>query len=177
MFTCELRLFQLASSGLCNIFIVSLSLSLLLPCSLSSQLRQYGIKLLILWVQALQENANDACMELFASAIPHFPPRKTPEGLPLPNPSSSLPASLSPTSGSAPSGLSDRYGVYTSAKGGELSSYKYPSSMSLTTASASKGQLNCRRKPVHAHIITSISLTLYYTRALTCTHMHTLSYM
>ena len=97
------------------------------------------MKLLILWVQALQENTDDACLELFASAIPHFPPRKTPEGLPVVNPSASLPASLSPTSGSAPSGLSDRYGVYVTSEGTQLSSYKYSSCMNLAGASASKG--------------------------------------
>ena len=68
------------------------------------QLRYYGMQLLLLWVQALQENAGDSCMELFASAIPLFPPQKTPMGLPL---------SSSTTALASSGGLGDRYGVYS----------------------------------------------------------------
>ena len=64
------------------------------------------MQLLVLWVEALQENAGDACMELFASVIPHFPPKKTPMGLPI---ASSVAAS---TLGPSP-GIGDRYGIYT----------------------------------------------------------------
>ncbi len=106
-----------------------------------TQLRQYGIKLLVLWLQALQENASDACMELFASAVPHFPPVKTPLGLPVGSPSPSpTPSALS---------LCERYGTYSSTSLGldsqgsttpllpppSLSSSGY----SLAGASASKG--------------------------------------
>ncbi len=70
------------------------------------KIRQYALKLLVLWVQALQENAGDACMELFASAIPHFPPKKTPLGLPT--------DSLNLSTSSA-GGLCERYGVYSSS--------------------------------------------------------------
>ena len=47
-------------------------------------------------------------MELFASAIPHFPPEKTPMGLPAP-PTGHTPSSAMPSS----SGLCERYGVYS----------------------------------------------------------------
>ena len=70
------------------------------------KIRKYALKLLVLWIQALQENAGDACMELFASAIPHFPPNKTPLGLPT--------DSLDTPTFSA-GGLCERYGVYSSS--------------------------------------------------------------
>ena len=73
------------------------------------KLRQFGIRLLVLWVQALQENAGDACMELFASAIPFFPPEKTPMGLPT-DPTSSVTTPPLPSTGT----LCERYGVYSS---------------------------------------------------------------
>ena len=99
----------------------------------SAQLRKFGIKLLVLWLQALRENAGDASMELFASAIPHFPPRKTPLGLPAappppppapqtpPSPpsSSSAPPSRSPSPAPSPynrstsSSVTERYGAYS----------------------------------------------------------------
>jgi hypothetical protein len=63
----------------------------------------------VLWLQALQDHAGDASIELFASAIPNFPPNKTPQGLPMeaatpPNPSSN--SSLT---------LCERYGRYSSS--------------------------------------------------------------
>ena len=70
------------------------------------QLRQCGIKLLVLWLQALQENAGDAAIELFASAVPRFPPSMTPDGLPG--------TSLCSSSSSNPTSLCERYGVYSS---------------------------------------------------------------
>ena len=66
------------------------------------QLRKSGIRLLILWIQALQENADDSCLELFKTAIPHFPPPLTPMGLP----SSSSNTCINP------SVLSSRFGSY-----------------------------------------------------------------
>ena len=78
------------------------------PLSLSPpppQLRQYGIKLVVLWLQALQDAAGDACIELLASAIPHFPPKKTPLGLPV----EATPLTT-PTSSQT---LCERYGRYS----------------------------------------------------------------
>ena len=74
------------------------------------KMRQFGIKLLVLWVQALQENAGDACMELFASAIPYFPPEKTPMGLPTGSAHSVTTPPLSSTGT-----LCERYGVYSTS--------------------------------------------------------------
>ena len=50
-------------------------------------------------------------MEIFASAVPHFPPRKTPMGLPAPANSAHSPAGATPSSSSS---LSERYGTYSS---------------------------------------------------------------
>ena len=58
-----------------------------------------------MWLQALQDNAGDACIELFAAAIPHFPPKKTPLGLPDE-------ASLTTATPSSHS-LCERYGPYS----------------------------------------------------------------
>ena len=102
----------------------------------SPQLQQYGIKLLVLWLQALQENAGDACMELFASAVPNFPPQKTPMGLPLDSPSPSL-SSLS---------LCERYGTYSSTSIGPSDSATpliSPGRSSSTFSISSRG----REKP------------------------------
>ena len=68
-------------------------------------MRQYGIKLVVLWLQALQDAAGDACIELLASAIPHFPPKKTPLGLPV----EATPLTT-PTSSQT---LCERYGRYS----------------------------------------------------------------
>ena len=59
-------------------------------------------------LQALQDKAGDAVIELFASAIPYFPPKKTPLGLP-----DQSDPSLTTPSGST---LCDRYGVYSRKK-------------------------------------------------------------
>ena len=69
-------------------------------------MRQYGIKLIVLWLQSLQDKAGDACIELLASAIPHFPPKKTPLGLPM----ETTPLTT-PTSSHS---LCERYGRYSS---------------------------------------------------------------
>ena len=69
------------------------------------------MQLLVLWAEALQENAGDPCMDLFASFIPYFPPHKTPMGLPLNTPSSSA------APGNHQSSLGERYGVYAQASG------------------------------------------------------------
>ena len=55
-------------------------------------------------------------MQLFASAVPHFPPQKTPMGLPVP-PSSSSSSSSSPSLLQRSSSLSlvERYGTYSSS--------------------------------------------------------------
>ena len=70
----------------------------------------------MLWLQALQENAGDAVIELFASAIPHFPPKKTPLGLPDDKPTyqpDHVPySSLS---------LCERYGIYSSDNSSHIS--------------------------------------------------------
>ena len=42
-------------------------------------LRFYGIKLLILFMLDVQEHVDDACLELFATAVPQFPPPLVPE--------------------------------------------------------------------------------------------------
>ena len=68
-------------------------------------MRQYGIKLIVLWLQSLQDKAGDACIELLASAIPHFPPKKTPLGLPM----ETTPLTT-PTSSHS---LCERYGRYS----------------------------------------------------------------
>ena len=78
------------------------------------QLRQDGLRVLILWLQALQNNAGDASMQLFASAVPHFPPQKTPLGLPSAPSSSSFHPHLSTHS------LVERYGTYSSRDGAGL---------------------------------------------------------
>ena len=84
------------------------------------QLRQDGLRLLTLWLQALQNNAGDASMQLFASAVPHFPPQKTPLGLP----SFSSPSSSSSSSSLHPHlsthSLVERYGTYSSRDGAGL---------------------------------------------------------
>ena len=71
------------------------------------QLRQYGIKLLVLWLQALQDNCGDAPIELFASAVPYFPPKKTPLG---------LPDQSTPSTNYTGLTLCDRYGIYSKTK-------------------------------------------------------------
>ncbi len=81
------------------------------------QLRQYGIKLLVLWLQALQDNCGDAAIELFASAVPYFPPKKTPLG---------LPDQSTPSGNSSGLTLCNRYGIYSKSK----------SDSSLTTPSS-----------------------------------------
>ena len=60
---------------------------------------------MVLWLQALQDAAGDACIELLASAIPHFPPKKTPLGLPV----EATPLTT-PTSSQT---LCERYGRYS----------------------------------------------------------------
>jgi len=67
------------------------------------KMRQFGIRLLVLWIQALQENAGEACTELFASVVPHFPPDKTPLGLPV---NRNL---------ATPSKVQEYYGVYSNS--------------------------------------------------------------
>ena len=95
------------------------------PCV---QLRQDGLRLLTLWLQALQSNAGDASMQLFASAVPHFPPQKTPMGLPSPSSSSSLHPHPSTHS------LVERYGTYSSSDGASyLSAYRRASSASVNS--------------------------------------------
>lgn len=104
------------------------------PHVLGVKLRQCGVQLLVLWVQALQENAGDPCMELFASLIPHFPPQKTPMGLPLNSPTASA-------SGGISSGLGERYGVYSRASAswglGSHQSHLHRSSSAILLGSAS----------------------------------------
>ena len=94
-----------------------------LSCPLFAlQLRQDGLRLLTLWLQALQNNAGDASMQLFASAVPHFPPQKTPLGLPSfssPSSSSSAPSSSLHPHLSTHS-LVERYGTYSSRDGAGL---------------------------------------------------------
>ena len=66
-------------------------------------------------MEALQENAGDPCMELFASAVPHFPLQKTPMGLPL----ASIPPHSASSSSSSPTSLGtlrERYSMYSSAQ-------------------------------------------------------------
>ena len=41
-------------------------------------LRCYGIKLLVLFMLATQDNGDDACLELFSTAVPGFPPPLVP---------------------------------------------------------------------------------------------------
>ena len=95
------------------------------PCV---QLRQDGLRLLTLWLQALQSNAGDASMQLFASSVPHFPPQKTPMGLPSPSSSSSLHPHPSTHS------LVERYGTYSSSDGASyLSAYRRASSASVNS--------------------------------------------
>ena len=128
------------------------------PSLLFPQLQQYGIKLLVLWLQALQENAGDACMELFASAVPHFPPQKTPMGLPLDSPSPSL-SSLS---------LCERYGTYSSTSIGPSNSATpliSPGRSSSTFSISSRG----REKPL-------LYTLLYITYIHTYMHTHTCTY-
>lgn len=43
-------------------------------------LRCYGIKLLVLFMLAVQDAADEACLKLFASAVPGFPPPLLAEG-------------------------------------------------------------------------------------------------
>ena len=71
-------------------------------CLYALQLRKCGIRLLILWIHALQESIDDSCLELFKTAIPHFPPPLTPMGLP----------SSSSNTCVNPSVLSSRFGPY-----------------------------------------------------------------
>ena len=83
------------------------------PFFLPTQLRKDGLRLLTLWLHALQSNAGDASMQLFASAVPYFPPQKTPMGLPTPSPSSTPSCNRQPSSLS----LVERYGTYSSSGG------------------------------------------------------------
>lgn len=43
-------------------------------------LRCYGVKLLVLFMLAVQDTADKACLELFAGAVPGFPPPLLDEG-------------------------------------------------------------------------------------------------
>lgn len=43
-------------------------------------LRCYGVKLLVLFLLAVQDTADEDCLELFATAVPGFPPPLTTEG-------------------------------------------------------------------------------------------------
>lgn len=137
------------------------------PSLLFPQLQQYGIKLLVLWLQALQENAGDACMELFASAVPHFPPQKTPMGLPLDSPSPSL-SSLS---------LCERYGTYSSTSIGPSDSATpliSPGRSSSTFSISSRG----REKPLLYTLLYITYIHTYSTYIHTCTYyIHAYMYM
>ena len=57
-------------------------------------LRCYGIKLLVLFMLAVQDAADKTCLELFAGAVPGFPPPLLVEGEQSDKPSSSVAARL-----------------------------------------------------------------------------------
>jgi hypothetical protein len=66
-------------------------------------LRCYGIKLLVLYMLAAQDNVNESCLELFSTAVPGFPPPFVP----------AVGESVDATTSDHSSSVFNRYGSYS----------------------------------------------------------------